>query len=143
MAGRGPGHLGPIAIEAIIGEGRDNRRQAADPCNPSFSDVPTATAAPVRATSRNGWLWLTFRHCRHNGDPVFAPTGPRRFGSLVEVAHASSCGSVVVARRCRPLVPEHTPSAREHLPRITFAHALRRASTKVGCQRIAPSVRAA
>ena len=33
MARPRAGSPGPRDIEAIIGEGRDNRRQAADPCN--------------------------------------------------------------------------------------------------------------
>ena len=34
------------------------------PVTSLFSHVPTARAARVRATSRNGWRRLPFRHCR-------------------------------------------------------------------------------
>ena len=94
MAGLGPGHLGPVDIEPLLTTGVRSGANLLTPVTSLFSDVPTATAASVTATTRNGWLRLTFRHCRHYGDPVSAPTGPRRFGSLVEAPRASS---VVVA----------------------------------------------
>ena len=109
------------------------------PVTSLFSHVPTATAAPVTATSGKGWLRLPFRHCRHYGDPVFAPTGPRRFGSPVEAPHAASCGSVVVARRCRPLTPER-PRGPGTPPRIPCAHASGGLPPRSAAQRMAPSV---
>ena len=36
----GPGHQRPVHIETNIGEGRDNRRQPADPCSPPFLRCP-------------------------------------------------------------------------------------------------------
>ena len=53
------------------------------PVTSHFSHVPAPTAAPARTTHGNGWLRLTFRHCRHCGDPGFAPTGPRQSRSCM------------------------------------------------------------
>ena len=65
MAGPRAGSPVPVDIEPLLTTGVRSGANLLTPVTSLFSDVPTATAAPVRATSRNGCLRLTFRHCRH------------------------------------------------------------------------------
>ena len=51
----GPGHLGPVGIETIIGEGRYNRRQPADPCNFPFLRCPHRNGGAGKGYVRQ-WL---------------------------------------------------------------------------------------
>ena len=75
MAGPRAGSPGLIDIETIIDDGCEKRRQAADPCNFPILRCPHRNGGTGKGHARQ---WLTFGHCWHCGDPVFAPTSPRR-----------------------------------------------------------------
>ena len=75
MAGPRAGSPGLIDIETIIDDGCEKRRQAADPCNFPILRCPHRNGGTGKGHARQ---WLTLRHCRHYGDPVSAPTSPRR-----------------------------------------------------------------
>ena len=83
--GRAAGRVtwAPSTSRPILARGVTTGANLLTPVTSHFSHVPAPTAAPARTTHGNGCLRLTFRHCRHCGDPVFAPTGPRQSRSCM------------------------------------------------------------
>ena len=94
MAGPRAGSPGPRRHRTIIDDGCEKRRQPADPCNLPFLPCPHRNGGAGKGYVPQWLSPVDLPSLPAYGDPVSAPTGPRRFGSLVEAPRASS---VVVA----------------------------------------------
>ena len=82
----GRGSNAPSTSRPILAKGLTTGSNLLISVTPPFLRCPRPNGAPARTTHGNGWLRLTFRHCRHCGDPGFARPVQGSLGSVCRSA---------------------------------------------------------